>query len=104
MRAILIAITVESIYRKIVLKPSLVSLFGSLIERVPDMIDTKINGNTIILSKLRKRRPTVSNIFDIKKSLITSSLERERLRIIPITTPAAIAMRIFLVKFIDKLS
>ena len=99
----LIAITVESIYRRIVLNPSLVSLFGSLIERVPHIIDTKINGNTIILSKLRKSTLIVSNIFDIKKSLITLSLERDTLRIIPIIIPAAIAKRIFFVKLIDKL-
>ena len=90
-------------YKRIVLNPSLVSLFGSLIERVPHIIDTKINGNTIILSKLRKSKLIVSNILDTKKFLITLSLERERLRIIPIIIPAAIAKRIFFVKLIDKL-
>ena len=100
----LIAITVESIYRRIVLNPSLVSLFGSLIERVPHIIDKKISGNTIMLSKVRKRMLTVSKIFDIKKFLIALSLEIERFRIIPITIPAIIAMRIFFVKLIDKLS
>lgn len=79
-------------------------MFGSLIERVPHIIDTKISGNTIILSKVRKRMLTVSKIFDIKKFLIALSLEIERFRIIPITIPAIIAMRIFFVKLIDKLS
>ena len=50
----MIAIIVVNMYRVKVLIPSLPSVFTSLIDIMPEIIDTNISGNTIILSNIKK--------------------------------------------------
>jgi hypothetical protein len=57
-----IATNVVKIYNENVFTPSLPRVETSLIDTIPEMTDTKIRGNTIILSNIKNREDIVKNI------------------------------------------